>query len=92
MKTTKSVRKKKQKKGISSLTDNLNKDIIYLTLIVLVFALFFITFIALDKAEERCDIKIKEITNYYYNDNLINNNIDLENINFTLQRGYKHDK
>lgn len=48
------MRGKEKKKGLSSTNKQHQKDIIYLTIIVATFALFFITFLALNSSEDRC--------------------------------------
>ena len=46
--------KEKKKFIIVDNIDPTKKDIIYLTLLVVTFALFFVTFLALNSAEDRC--------------------------------------
>ena len=56
--------------------DPKKKNLIYITLIVAVFALFFITFIALNTAEERCTEKQQTIYDYIESDPCMNKCLD----------------
>lgn len=52
------------------------KDLIYLTLLVVVFALFFVTFVALNTAEERCTERQQIIYNYIESNPCMNKCLD----------------